>query len=133
MAINVAGTNALGDYLVSEIVNTRTLMGLAPQANSLPAASASATAGSTPGTPGAPTRTDMQAQVLAQETANAQTLFGVPSTSQGGSDPLPPIAGQTPLQIANVAIQSSNLESEFANIATLFGSLGLGANTDTNA
>jgi hypothetical protein len=132
MAINVAGTNALGDYFVSEILNIRTLMGDSPQASSLPLIPAPAA--STPATPGSPARTNLQAQVLAQNVANTQTLFGIQSANDGSAiDSLPPIPGETPQQIASVALQSSNIASEFSNIATLFGSLGLGTTTNTVA
>jgi hypothetical protein len=130
MAINVAGTNALGDYLVSEIANVRTLMGLAPQAN--PAPVTAAPPDSTSGIPAAPAKTDYAADALAQQVANTQTLFGIQSTSDSGAN-LPPLASETPQQIAFVAIQESYIASEFSNTATLFGSLGLGTNTNTNA
>jgi len=131
IAINVAGTNALGDYLVSKITNIRTLMGIAPQANLAPVAAAPP--GSTSGTAAAPAKTDFAADARAQRVANMQTLFGMQSTSAGSAGLLPPLASETPQQSAFVAIKESVIASEFSNTATLFGSLGLGGNTNTNA
>jgi len=130
VAINVAGTNALGDYLVSEILNTRILMGEAPQATSPPLVPAPSD--TTPVTPNSPTRTDLRADVLAQDVANTQTLFGIQSTT-GSAGALPAIPGETPQQLATVALESSNIASQFSNIETLFGSLGLGTNTNEYA
>jgi hypothetical protein len=132
MAINVAGTNALGDFLVSKIVNARILMGMEPQPGSPPPVWAPSSGA--PPTFAAATPTELQAQVSAQKLANAQMLFGIASASSDDSaGSLPPIAGETPQQLSVVAIKSSIIEQEFSNIATLFGSLGLGTNTNTNA
>jgi len=130
MAINVAGTNALGDYLVSEIVNARTLI-----------AGATSTAGSTPAalalqpppqilTP--LSKSQLSDQVRAQELANTQILFGLPSTADASTSALPPIPGQTAQQLMNVSVQSSRIALQFSTIATLFGP-ALGANTNIEA
>jgi hypothetical protein len=126
MNINVAGTNAIADYLLSEIRNVRTLMGT-PQGSALPVVPTPS--GSTPGSSKPPTAADLQAQVRDQNLANTQTLFGIQNTTTDAGS-LPPIAGETAQQLAFVAIQSSNIASEFTNIATLFG---LGTNTNTHA
>jgi hypothetical protein len=132
MAINVAGTNALGDYLASEITNARILMGIptsgsgaSPLGSTVPASAA------TPQK--ALTAMQLQDQVRAQELANAQILFGVPGANNAGASTLPPIGAQTPQQLANVAVQSSRIALEFSTIATLFGWNGIGANTDSAA
>lgn len=116
MAINVAGTNAIGDYLVSKIRNIRTLVGAAPPA--APAAQAAATSG-VPASP-ATKRAELLAQVNAQNVANTQTLFGIRSANDQSAGGLPPLASQTPQQLAFVAIQSANIAAKFSNIATLF-------------
>jgi hypothetical protein len=138
MSINVAGTNALGGYLISEIANTRTLFGLPPDTSSspiiaVPGSSPATTATTT--TPQTPTRTDLRTDVLAQQVANTETLFGISSTTGDTQSPgaLPADSNQTAQQVAFAAIQSSNIASHFSNIATLFGSLGLGTNTNTSA
>ena len=130
MAINAVGTNAVGDYLASEVANTRVLFGLAPQTDAQAAAPVPSTSGSPPATL---TRTQLQTEVLAQEVANTQTLFGIGTSSSESPAGLAPDAAETPGQQAFVAMQSSLITSEFSNVATLFGSIGLGNNTDSNA
>lgn len=129
MGINVAGTNAIGDYLASEISNARTLMGAVPQ--TLPAPPAAAPSGSAATV--ASQRANFASQVLAQRVANTQALFGIQSADAANTSALPPLSTQTPQQLAYVAMQSSNIASQFSNIATLFGSLGLGTTTNTSA
>jgi hypothetical protein len=141
MAINAAGTNALGDYLVSKLANVRTLMGVTDQLgliplNSTPAGSTSSGATSTSGATSSsklPTPTQLQAQVRAQNLANMQILFAMPGATDSNANVLPNIEGETSQQIANVSIQSSRSALEFSTIATLFGSGGIGRNTNTSA
>lgn len=144
MSYNVAGTTALGDYLVSQIQNTRLLFGESPTtgvpagaltasapvtggAAPTPATGASGSAASPPATP-----TSLAQDLAAARLANTQTLFGITPTAgdspQAGA--LPTIAGQTPLQIEQVAIQSSLIAQQFTNISTLFSSIGLGGNVN---
>jgi hypothetical protein len=80
-----------------------------------------------------PTPAELQAQVRAQNLANMQILFGMPSTSDSNANTLPNIPGQTAQQIANVSIQSSRIALEFSTIATLFGWGRIGSNTNTVA
>jgi hypothetical protein len=122
----------LGDYLVSEITNVRTLMGLGPQTTpALPVAAPAG--GSTSSTAPTPVKTDYRADALAQQVSNTQTLFGIQSSTDGSVGSLPPLAAESSQQIAFVAIQNQNIASEFSNIATLFGSLGIGTNTNSRA
>jgi hypothetical protein len=127
MGINVAGTNALGGYLTSQIVNTRELIA---GATGQPTTTAPAT--SLPAT-GPTTQDQLQAAVRAQNLADTQTLFGLSATPDAGTSELPAIPGQTAQQLTIVAIQSSQLALQFSTISTLFGSGGIGANTDTQA
>jgi len=117
MAINAAGTKALGDYLVSRIVNARTLMGL----------------GASTGSSQPTTTAQLRDQVRAQKLANTQILFGIPTADNANANALPPLASQTPQQLATVAVQSSRIALQFSTIATLFGSRGIGSNTNTSA
>jgi hypothetical protein len=135
MAINAAGTNALADSLVSSLANIRTLMGVTDQMGLIPLNSASA-APTSPGTASAaklPAPAELQAQVRAQNLANMQILFGMPSAGESNASLLPNTAGQTAQQIANVSIQSSRFALAFSTIATLFGYNAIGANTNTRA
>jgi hypothetical protein len=135
MAINAAGTNALADSLVSNLANIRTLMGVTDQMGLIPLNSAPA-APTWPGTTSAtklPTPAELQAQVRAQNLANMQILFGMPSAGESNASLLPNIAGETARQIANVSIQSSRIALEFSTMATLFGYDAIGANTNTRA
>jgi hypothetical protein len=133
MAINVAGTNALGDYLVSEIANVRTLMGMPTTSSSAPSLGSSAVP-ATAAPQKALTPTQLRDDVRAQALLNTQILFGLPTaTNNADAGALPAIAGQTPQQLREVSVQSSRIALEFATIATLFGPRGIGGNTDTAA
>jgi hypothetical protein len=123
MAINVAGTNALGDYLASEIANARTLIGGATSnASASPVGAALAAETAVPPQPLSPTQ--LQNQVSADNLANVQMLFGDQSATDANS--VPAIPGET-------ALQSSQFAAQFATVATLFGSNGVGANADVRA
>jgi hypothetical protein len=123
MAINVAGTNALGDYLASEIANARTLIGGATSnASSSPIGAALAAEMAVPQQPLSPTQ--LQSQASADNLANMQMLFG--DQSAADVNWAPAIPGET-------ALQSSQFAAQFATVATLFGSNGVGANTDVQA
>jgi hypothetical protein len=73
--------------------------------------------------------------LAAARLANTQTLFGITPTSVDSSQAgaLPTVAGQTPQQVEQVAIQSSLIAHQFANTSTLFSSIGLGANVNNSA
>jgi hypothetical protein len=131
MAINLAGTAALGDYLVSRIANARTLMGLGNPGSGSPMLESAVSATAMPHK--AMTATQLQDQVRAQRLANTQILFGVPTTADVNANALPPIAAQTPQQLVTVAVESSRIALQFATIATLFGSNRIGAHTNSTA
>ncbi len=128
MGLNVAGTNAIGDDLVSQIQNTRVLFGEAETAGSGATTTASASSQ-------LPTHAQLSQELAAAQLANTQTLFGSSQTTAAASatDSLPTVAGQTPQEVEQVSIQSSLIAQQFANTSTLFGSLGLGENVNTAA
>ncbi len=123
MAINVAGTNALGDYLVSQITNTRTLIdGATADASSSPFGAALAAETATPQQP--LSTTALHAQVSADNLANTQMLVGQSGTSD--AETLATIPGESSLEAAQLA-------SQFSTATTLLGSNAIGTNTNTTA
>ena len=132
MGINVTGSNALGDYLISRIDNARVLFGepTAPSVAALGAASSPDAGKAT-----LPTHAQLAREQAAANLANAQTLFGTPQAAPDSAvspSALPPNSGQTAHQVLMAGIESSVIAQQFSNTATLFSSLGLGAQVNTS-
>jgi hypothetical protein len=107
MAITVAGTNAVGDHLVSPIHGAGIPFGESAQ--------------------GARTSPDQSAPLAsATRSVSAAPLPPTPA-------PLPAVAEEQPQHIAASAIQTALLREQPDTISTLFASAGIGTNLSTFA
>jgi hypothetical protein len=127
MAINVAGTNAIANYLVGQIQNTQILFGEAAPTFGPSAATPA------PGT--ALTPSQLAQQVASAKLSNTDALFGLPAQS---TDPLQSALlasfdGASAQVISPATLPAAAEAQSAATTATLFGSLGYGANVDALA
>lgn len=133
MDINVAGTQAVGDFLASQIQNTRILMGEIPDPMTTPTvppvASTSTAAGSVP------SGTQLRQEVEAARAANTQVLFGITPSTPTLPDAafVPAVAAQTPVQLAATGNEADLVAQKQQTASTLLNSLGIGAKFNTNA